>query len=488
MSKVVGSPQQEAFWRELVEGSTHVLLEARAGTGKSFSAREGMRRVRGTRTYCAFNKHIAEEFNRDLPNGCRAATMHGLGFAACKSAWKDVLVDGNKTMSLLKGLGETKSITYESRGGLVKLVSLCKGEMSDGTSPDEMARLVARHDIEFGRDKEDAIAAVPAVLAACRADTARVDFDDMLWMPLVHDLSPRTSDFLFVDEAQDLNPAQQRFALRLCPDGRIVVIGDRYQSIYGFRGADVESIPNMERTLAATPRGLKRLPLTVTRRCPAAHVEMAKFLVHDLEAMPGAPEGVIDVQSEDRAESNMQPGDMVVCRVNAPLVGTAFRLIRSGVRAYVKGRDFGKSLAKFVRDFGARDIPHLCEEVEAYRFRETMRLKAVNARDAVVTLNDKCDCVNAIASASKTVDDVVDKIEALFAEDGEDCVTLSSVHRAKGLEAERVYVLAPEKMPHPLAEQAWEVAQERNIAYVAATRSKRELIFVGPIPSILGGW
>jgi DNA helicase-2/ATP-dependent DNA helicase PcrA len=55
-------------------------------------------------------------------------------------------------------------------------------------------------------------------------------------------------------------------------------------------------------------------------------------------------------------------------------------------------------------------------------------------------------------------------------------VTLSTVHRAKGLEAQRVIILRPDQLPLTVS-QEWEQVQERNVKYVALTRSRQELIF-----------
>jgi DNA helicase-2/ATP-dependent DNA helicase PcrA len=486
---VVGSPQQEAFWDELESGSGHVLLEARAGTGKSFSCREGMKRLRGrSRTYCAFNKHIAEEFQKGLPEGCTASTMHSLGNAACRSAWKGIkLDDRNKTANLLK---RHAPWTYDTAQGLAKLVSLCKSDVIDGTDAGQVADLVIRHDIEFGRkDAEKALEKLPLILADAREETGVMDFDDMIWLPVVHELRPRTSDFLFADEAQDFNRCQQRFASLLCPEGRMVVVGDRFQSIYGFRGADTDSIPNMERQLAATGRGLASLPLTVTRRCPGMVVELAKCIVPDIEAMPDAREGVIDTASEERAIRHMEPGDMVLCRTNAPLVGTAFRLIKAGKKAVIKGRDFGASLVKFVKGFQAADIAELSRLVEEYRERETIRLRAAKAKpESFILLDDKCDCIQELASDCRTPADVTARIETLFADESGPAITLSSIHRSKGLEAHHVYILRPDLIPHPLGASGWQATQERNLAYVACTRSMHALTFIDFIPPIFGGW
>jgi len=66
----------------------------------------------------------------------------------------------------------------------------------------------------------------------------------------------------------------------------------------------------------------------------------------------------------------------------------------------------------------------------------------------------------------------------VFADDAEG-VTFSTVHKSKGGEADRVFILKPELMPHPKAGEGWEMDQEYNIMYVAWTRHKKALYFVG---------
>jgi DNA helicase II / ATP-dependent DNA helicase PcrA len=55
-------------------------------------------------------------------------------------------------------------------------------------------------------------------------------------------------------------------------------------------------------------------------------------------------------------------------------------------------------------------------------------------------------------------------------------VTLATIHKAKGLEANRVWFLCPSLCPSKWARQDWQKAQERNLIYVAITRAKSELI------------
>ncbi|KKK54829.1 hypothetical protein LCGC14_3080770, partial [marine sediment metagenome] len=85
----------------------------------------------------------------------------------------------------------------------------------------------------------------------------------------------------------------------------------------------------------------------------------------------------------------------------------------------------------------------------------------------VIALADGCDEVHEIEIRIKTI----------FSDHSEG-VVFSSIHKAKGLEAKRVYILEPGLMPHPMAKKSWEMTQEINIKYVAYTRSLDTLVFV----------
>ena len=66
-----------------------------------------------------------------------------------------------------------------------------------------------------------------------------------------------------------------------------------------------------------------------------------------------------------------------------------------------------------------------------------------------------------------------------FFSDDRDGVSFTSVHRGKGREAERTFILHPELMPHPMAKNdPVALREEENVLYVAITRSKSEMYFV----------
>jgi ATP-dependent exoDNAse (exonuclease V) beta subunit len=84
-----------------------------------------------------------------------------------------------------------------------------------------------------------------------------------------------------------------------------------------------------------------------------------------------------------------------------------------------------------------------------------------------------------LAEGINSVDEINNKIDEIFPKrDKTSGISLSTIHKAKGLEAENVYIACESLMPSKSAKKDWEVQQEHNLMYVAYTRAKNKLCFV----------
>lgn len=452
-----------------------LVVEARAGSGKTTTSLELAKLLDPALdiVFLAFNKHNVVTLRERAPGHLKVVTYHSLGFSACRHLGKEITVEEDKVVRILDGLLD--KFTY---GGLFpdikRLVSLVKANLVEPTE-ENLNFLADRHGIELNGSSETVFAAVELVIEECKNQVHTVDYDDMCWLPIALDLPVVKYDFIFIDEAQDTNKCQIALALRSLKDGgRVLAVGDSYQSMYGFRGADVDAIPNLISELSA-----KVLPLSITYRNPKCIVRLVneKFPEIDLEAAPWAQEGTIRNISDERALMEYAPGDMIICRCNAPLVAPAFRLIARGVKAVIRGRDIGKGLQVLVRKMKAHDMPELLSRLGEYRRNETEKLLAAGKNQQAQSVDDKVETLVALSDGVYSISELEDRIENIFSDDAKG-VVFSSVHRAKGLEAERIYILQPNLMPHKMAKKDWEIVQERNIMYVAYTRTLNELIFV----------
>lgn len=482
-----------------------------------------------TVTYCAFNKSIVTEFGHEwgwlvklLSDECgitlQFATINSLGNTTLRQTygWLNI-TDAHSENLLAKELGyndprEAKQKFAVIMQAVPALVDLCKltlagwteqgGFSADNVDDDCLDSLCSFYDVETNGSRASIFQYVRKVLALSvdPSETRECDFNDQNWLPVIHGLSVAKADFLLIDESQDLSRVKQEFGRMI--GRRICAVGDIHQAIYGFAGADTNSIPRLKEMLGVQTS----LRLTETRRCGKAIVKEAQRYVKNFSAHESNPEGDVQTLSFMQFPERAKDGDMVLCRTNAPLVQHALRFLKNGRKVSVRGRDFGKSLVNFVKRLNAKDIPHLITKVGAWVAVETEKeAKKKNPSEArLIALQDREACIYAFSQSCETVDAIIQKMWQIFSgkecprcrkgygENVESCydckcptimpkgVIFSSVHRAKGLEASRVFILLPKDapMPHPLAKSQWQKEQELNLAYIAVTRSINELVYV----------
>lgn len=440
--------------------------------------------------YCAFNKSIATETQEKMPEGVQAKTLHsvGMGFVREHFGRIKVSMDQNnfrmKELLGYKNADRMKKDDFSLTTKVCKVVGLLKNFMLDGTK-ENIAHLVNHFGVDVNGSLESIQKFAPQLLDMAVEETNGVkyiDFDDMIYLPAKMGIIKQSYDLMIVDEAQDLNPAQHEMVCKAAK--RIIMIGDDKQAIYGFRGSDSNSINNCISKLEESGGEVEQFPLNVTWRCPKSHVKAVQHIVPDLQAAPGAIEGEIhDIKLKDITKHLTGSNSLVMSRVNAPICQLAFRLIKENIPCRIQGRDFGAGLISLVRklDDKQNDIPNLMEKLEDHRQNEMDRIskqKQFGADVAIQNMNDKCDCIVYLSEGLSHTDELINRIEDLFSEERKgDQVLLSSGHRAKGLEADDIFILNPELLPHPMAEQPWEKEQEMNLYYVMHTRGmKRKFI------------
>jgi superfamily I DNA/RNA helicase len=528
------SPYQEAFFDALLDGFGDIQLVAVAGSGKTKSIEEGVKRLPASlwsSTLCtAFNNHIKKELEDRqnlglIPRGVKIQTIHGLGYSVLVRHFNPSdtrnWVDSRKYRRLTEAAWSDVELSYEDRtsdymrvaiDATEELTRLAMLTLTDATDEGALCALVQRFGVEMPPERwaAELFALVPRILRWGREGMPtpdrqtgltyhpkeRISFDDMVYLPVSLDLALPSYRLCLIDECQDFNRCQQELLLRVRGKGRAVWVGDPHQSIYGFTGADADSFHRIQAVTKA-----QRLPLSVSYRCANAVIRVAQRLVPTIEPAPGAMEGaVVTVSPESLLElaanhyrANPRDPFLLLCRVNAPLIRTAFELIRRGVSARVKGRDIGGQLIRTLEEMTklpAFDMQQFPTEADRYR---NIRLAALSGREGmesqIAAIHDRVDSLIAVyeavhlrkAGTAVYEGDLRAAINDLFAEDIHG-VILSSIHKAKGLEARKVGILQPDLLPLSYARQPWQLEQERNLAYVAVTRAREELYLAGECP------
>lgn len=501
----------------------HLIARARAGTGKTTTIIEGVKRApERSILICAFSKIIQEELLKRIGTQyphIEARTLHSVGLS-CVKAYREkigVSYTGERADSLTdkvcerhapdpikrlvsklhtKGreiaphatkLGDLTAIAITFECEPDESWSACQSCGKDRAWHDEVARRFAVDRIDplnhayVGFDatyvEQKALAAMELASNVQSGET--IDGSDMIFLPVRNHWLRGKYNLVVVDEAQDMTTAQLEIAQGvLRPGGRIAIVGDDRQAIFGFRGADSGSLDRLKRELHAAELGL-----TTTYRCAQRIVTLAQETVPDFEAGPENPEGEVLTIHVSKLVETAGPGDFILSRVNAPLVSTAMQLLRAGKRARVAGRDIGAGLRALIRRLNARTIPELLRKIEAWAAKDIARHEAMlsgasNGRKHAIqakieAVRDQADMLISLADGARNVEEVSVRIDALFTDDGlgvAGVITCSSVHRAKGLEANRVFILRDTLRVNTVEEQ--------NIGYVAVTRAKQTLVWV----------
>lgn len=463
------SPYQTDLFSDIANGVGNTQVDALAGSGKTSSIVEGFYHMKSSlkALMVAFNKSIQTELSARAPQAVTVSTLHSLGYKACRKAFPRIGQPDNQKLDgyIVAEVGDD-SDNYDLRESLKKAVSLAKGYLAE--SYEDIDPILDRHGVDLVEESREAfIVKVQKLMKACKNDTNRVDFDDMIWFPNVHGLKLESYDMVFIDEAQDLNIAQINLALNSCgPNGRIISVGDEHQAIYGFRGADSNAIKNIVDRCNS-----KRLPLSVTYRCATSIVDLAKTLVPNLEAAPNAEQGLVETIGERSMEKMVAPGDFILSRTNAPLIKWCLTLLKARVRANIQGKDMGKNLIAMLKKSKASNVIEFLGWLEEWKNTEIERLVALKRDPSVI--QDKAECFEILCEGTRSIKEVKANIEDLFHDgDDKDRVILSTTHKAKGLERDRVFMLKDTYKPGKTVE-------ETNLTYVAYTRAKRELYLVG---------
>lgn len=495
-------------------GQKHLVVVARAGTGKSSTIEEAVRRIflgkgklNGSEqqeaiwayirsqpdpvscAVVAFNRAISEDMQTRFSNAgikATALTCHKLGKGAVNRAYPSCRLDKKRTDRHIeivnagrdmRELLKTDATYVNSCRELVRLAKLTLSDLDD----DALRALATQYEVPLSGNQ--LFSHVREIMELAKKPDS-MNFEDMLWLPVVLNLQVDKYDLLFVDEAQDLSRVQQELVLR--SGCRIVLVGDQKQAIYGFAGADTSSIPTMVARLRERGECVE-MPLTVTWRCGKEIVKVAQKLVEDFVAHESNCEGEV-VRNVDAADLPViaKPGDMIICRVNAPLLSLCFRFVKANRKAYIQGRAIGENLWWIINGvLKAKDTADLMQKLDDYIAAEVARLNASKwkSEDALILLHDRVDCIKVLASGSTTIQQIKEKIDTIFSDDNKEGVCLSSIHRAKGREADTVFIAEPNRIPHPMAKTKEAQEQEKNLYYVAVTRAKSKLVFLSPIKS-----
>ena len=493
------SPFQKRIFDFIAHESGHLVVEAVAGGGKTSTLIKCLDYIPSESKilFTAFNTDIVGELKKkiiDKPN-VDIRTLHSLGLLFIKKNLPQVSATPEpfKYDSYIKNnIRELSSInTYKLKGrDFFRYVDNIKKYVDFGRfylcqTEKDLNFIEERYGIDtIADEKEIAI----EVMEWGKNALETIDYTDMVWLPNVLFLKPYglLYDFIFLDECQDLNRAERELVLKCFKMGtRMISVGDGNQCVYSFSGSD----PNSFNALKSLPN-TTCLPLSISYRCGKNIVKHANKLVKEIQAKEDAIDGQVikNVKLED-----INDGDMIICRNNAPLIQIYNEFLKLGKKCHIRGKEIGSNLKSIVKSTRQDKLNSDCHDdgvfVRLYDDLFTTRDKLMErfGIDKETAMNsaqiqNKLDMINALDTLSQginTSEDIIAKIEQIFPKrDKKSGISLSTIHKAKGLEADNVYIACESLMPSKSAKKDWEIRQEYNLMYVAYTRAKKTLGFI----------
>lgn len=459
---------QDVIFKDIECGIGNTQIDAFAGCGKTATLVECTFRIPNNLTIlcCAFSKDIKEELEARVKPGCNVQTMHSIGFAAIKNVnGRFPIVNNDKLKNNIAKIIPDEPEYNELKITLEKAVNFCKFYIAN--TYNEIQEVICNNNIEVDSiPEEQFIANIQQLLNMSKSNFKEVDYTDMVWLPIVLNLSFPKYDFVFIDEAQDLNKCQIEIALKsVKKNGRVISLGDENQAIYSWAGADTESIYNI-----VTRMQSKRLPLSVTYRCPKKVVLKAQAYVPGIQAAPNAKDGEVIELSADKIVETIKPGDVLLSRVNAPLLSFCMKLLKNRIPCNIMGRDIGAGIISLIDKSKAKSIDNLIDHVNAWREKESAKL--IKREKDCTHIHDKADCIIALAEDCSSIIEMKDVVVKLFSDsDKSNQVTCANLHKFKGKEAKNVFILNKTLKPGLNKE-------ETNIAYVAYTRALEKMYLI----------
>lgn len=467
-------------------------------------------------------------------SGVQARTFHSAALRQLQFFWPKAV--GGQLPRIVD-----RKIKLVADAAAASRVRLDRNELRDVTSeiewskvtqtvPSDYAAAAAKSGRLIPRDAAE-IAQIYGAYEDLKRDRAVIDFEDVLLLAVGilqdrHDIADQVRaqyQHFVVDEYQDVSPLQQRLLeLWLGDRDNLCVVGDASQTIYSFTGATPDHLLNFRTrhpgaTVVKLVRDYRSTPQVVHLANGLLSQARGRAADHRLELISQRDAGAEPVYTEYADEPAEAEGAarriraLIADGVPASEIAVLFRtnsqsetyeqaLADAGVPYQLRGaerffertevREAGAALRGAAR-FGGNDallddVIDLPSQVRAVLSTKgwTTQPPAGSgaARDrweslaALVRLAEDFSRAKPDATLSDLVAELDERANAQHAPTVEG-VTLASLHAAKGLEWDAVFLvgLAEGMMPITYAKTDEQVEEERRLLYVGVTRARLHL-------------
>ncbi|MDC9612884.1 UvrD-helicase domain-containing protein [Xenorhabdus khoisanae] len=450
---------------------SQLVVNAFAGTGKTSTlVNYALANPNVSMLYLAFNRAVREEAERKFPFNVECKTSHQLAWPTQGRHYRHRLVNQLRITDIARALNTRHwSFAQRVQSTLNRFLSSSDSEVKINHCPDE--------EIIQGVDPVRVIQGTIHVWNLMKNINNSFPITHDTYLKLYQlsrpDLSRHYQTILF-DEAQDANPVTH--AIVLNQKANVILVGDRHQQIYRFRGAD---------NALDAPRLSKadRLWLTHSFRFGPRVAEIANALL----ALGGETRQVIGLGGDDEVLSSQElnvPHKAVLSRTVAGVIDSALSAALKEQSVYwVGGIDgyrteeledlywFSVDIPQNIQQprllYDYKDYDEYCQIAKVTQDIEMMQ--SINLLERYFPFPQNLEKMRKFA--------VTDESKANL--------TVSTAHRSKGLEW--LVVVLHNDFPDLFDPKLTELSRrdEINLLYVAATRARNKLIINESIECVL---
>lgn len=464
----------------------NIVIKAVAGSGKTTTIVGCLDYIPNDKDtiFFAFNNHTVEDLRKKVNNKyARITTFHSFGWQAVRKHYgSSAQLNPNKNFEYIEKICKKHKIKNNEFGHFLYVLSKAYDLKRFNMCFDyeELVKICDKHSIALGTRELELLKELEQSISK---DFNSFDFTDMIYLTAANEqIKLPKYDFIFLDESQDLSICQQRIVKRILKsNGRLISVGDPNQAIYGFAGADIESYNKL---LSMYPNTVE-LPLTVSYRCSKNVVKFASKINPDIKPYSESPQGTV----QSGSINSITQKDWVLCRNLKPLVLLNLYLLSKHKKSYIKGKEIGTNLLNMIDKQSPSDVRDLMKSLYDDLVKQIAALKRTGFKNPQKTVKitnfmEKIDVIKILSRNINTISQLKQKIKSIFSDNNEG-ICLMTIHKSKGSENDKIFILCPELIPNKFAVADWEKVQERNLEYVAYTRAKKDLVFIDDYEEML---
>jgi len=491
--------EQSLILDHFKNSSDNILVNANPGTGKTYLAEQFVKENHQFKfVVISFIKEITNEISNKLSkySNVEVKTLNSLGFKLCKDSTKgkykfNQYIQNNpnsksefivkKLMGMFeKGRSKKESAElFKKFNDVMKMVHFARFFMV--SSREEIAKLAQENlSEEFSNEL---IQIVQQALEQINKEFDLykwADFTDQLYQPVRNNLKlfPQY-DVCIVDEAQDLNLVSLHM-LKLVAK-RFIFVGDKNQAILSFAGSNPNSMEDIKQHFHTT-----NFELTVTFRNPQSHVSFVNSIFDTNIKANKQEEGILENIDFEVMKTLLTSGDVILARSykgsrkEHKLLSVYLQLISEGISCTCLKYDAIKEIKNYISEIALYQTSNeelSFEECIQYYFAEQMMEANSIEQEELTLLQNAFVAFYHYLNATDQASFLFKVLSLKF--DESNSVKLLSIHSSKGMEYNRVFLLNASSFPYENKKMTEiQLQEEKNIYFVALTRSKSELYLV----------